>query len=90
MDEMSTADKHNRNHLIWFLSFIRTAHHTQQRENCVVAMNVAVVNNLMAKLEIFDRGDVIIGPKNFYNTGGIENIYTQKFQYENYILSTTD
>ncbi|MFS7896822.1 putative nepenthesin [Helianthus anomalus] len=29
-------------------------------------------------------------PKNFYRTGGAENVYTHKFLYENYIYNTTE
>ncbi|MFS7955922.1 hypothetical protein Hanom_Chr07g00648461 [Helianthus anomalus] len=46
----------------------------------------------MAKLDVFDRGEG--GRKRIYQKNsiepGVENIYTQKILYENYIYNTTE
>ncbi|KAF5801382.1 hypothetical protein HanXRQr2_Chr06g0247491 [Helianthus annuus] len=44
----------------------------------------------VAKLDPNDGGSKTYTPKNFYRTGGVENVYAQKFLYENYIYNTTE
>ncbi|MFS7889947.1 hypothetical protein Hanom_Chr00s000006g01612981 [Helianthus anomalus] len=71
------------------LSYILGDYEENLDGHCSFSKSYKHASWTVAKLEIFDRG----GRKRIYQIfsikRGVENVYTQKFLYKNYILSTT-